>query len=146
MNRIDWITSLSEKKPSPALVAGMLVAISVMAGVIVYQNNSIKSAAEEKALALKEQAAEFRVEVKEVKLELMASRRETKDCNDIVVSRTDKFADVMTQNYQKQINEAKRIDRERDRLYRERAKYRVKDAQNLEELRSKTVNSQNDEN
>lgn len=138
MNRIDRITELAEKKPIIAFLMGLLVAVSVLAGVIVYQNNKLNSQEEEKYEALRIQATEFRLELKEKNVELALARKETSDCRDQVVSRTDLFVDKITQGYQKQIDEAKQIEKERAKLFRERSSYIIKDQKNLNEL-NKTV-------
>jgi hypothetical protein len=138
VNRIDKIIALAEKKPIIAFLMGCLVAVGALAGVIVYQNNKINNQEEEKYEALRIQATEFRLEIKEKNIELVAARKETNDCRDQVVSRTDLFVDRITQGYQKQIDEAKQIEKERAKLFRERSSYIIKDQKNLNEL-NKTV-------
>lgn len=135
---------MAVKKPLQALVYGMGLVISVLAGVIVYQNTQLGNAKDERTLALKTQADEFRSEIKEARQEAVDARRETKDCRDQVVSRTDLFVDKITQGYQKQIDEARQIEKERSKLYRQRSNYIIKDKINLNELNK--VTSQDNEN
>lgn len=130
MNRIDWITSLAEKKPSPALVGALLVAVVSLFGLLVSRDRQYTE-------DIKEQAAEFRKE-------LTASRKETKDCNDLQITRTDMLSDKLILVYQEQMNRKDRNDAQRAKNKDEKRRLIKKSEAAIDKIEQ--VNNQKDEN
>lgn len=144
MDEKEKLADMAEEKPRKALIYGMGIVIVILAGVCSTLFFKLESANDEMSQALKAQATEFREEIKELKQEVLLARKETKDCTDQQITRTDKFVDQITNTLQKQIDEHNRIENERNRLKRERSNILTKDRNNLNKLDKPT--SQTDEN
>jgi len=88
-NNIDKITDLTEKKPTQALIYALLLAISVLAGVIVWQNNKLGNKDEEKLNAVQvERTANFKeIDYWRKNSEFWSKKYD--DCNVLVLTRTD---------------------------------------------------------
>jgi gas vesicle protein len=144
MDEKEKLAEMAEKQPRKALIYGMGIVIAILAGVCSTLFFKLEAAKNETSAALKVQAVEFREEIKDLKQDVALSRKETKDCTDQQITRTDKFVDQITNTLQKQIDEHNRIESERNRLKRERSSIITKDRNNLNKLDKPT--SQTDEN
>jgi uncharacterized transporter YbjL len=142
MDEKEKLADMADKKPRKALIYGMgivIVFLTGWAGTLFIKLESAKENAKiEQIAALDKQSIEYKAEIKEARQEATEARKETKECRDQVVSRTDMFVDKITNNYQKQIDEVKRIELERTRLSRVRSGLITKDQNNLNELNKST--------
>lgn len=98
-NRIDKITNLTEKKPLQALIYCLLVAISVLAGVIFWQNNKLGSKEQEKNEAVKAERVSNFEEIKYWKDQNQNNIEKYDQCRDFVLQRTDESAKLLRKDY-----------------------------------------------
>ena len=136
--RVDEFAEMADKRPRKAIIYLMGLLIVGLLAFAKHQDSKLGEAKDNEDLALATQAAKYEAQIAKKELELAESRKETKECQNQVVSRTDLFVDKITQGYQKQIDEAKKIEKERSKLYRERSSYIKKDKVNLIELNKVT--------
>lgn len=134
MDNKNWITQLAEKKPSPALVAGMTVTIMTLAGWLVamyYEVGKVRSSEEEKARIV---AISHHQEIQESKQEIKEVRLELSQCKNWIVQRTDSiFKDIRTE-LKGTIKEQKAIEARRSRLFAERSKLVKQNANTINTL------------
>lgn len=141
---VKWIASLSEKKPYVALVAALLIAITALVSALVYKDRRIDSIAAEYTTQIKARDKEWQKLISDERKKTEDCQQETKDCNNMVIQRTDAFFKEQKEDYEKRINEQKAIDAKRDRLYYQRAEIVKRQTSKINTL-DKT-NNQIDEN
>ncbi|MGA9651860.1 hypothetical protein [Pedobacter sp.] len=136
--RVDEFAEMADKRPRKAIIYLMGLLIVGLLAFAKYQDSKLSSAQDHEEEALAAQADKYQKEIDKKDTLLAAAEKKIDNCRDQVVSRTDMFVDKITQGYQKQIDEAKKIERERAKLYRERSDYIKKDKINLHELNKVT--------
>lgn len=136
--RVDEFAEMADKRPRKAIIYLMGALILGLLTFAKYQDSKLSSAQRHEEDALSDQAEKHQKEINKKDSLLAVSEKRLDNCRDQVVSRTDMFVDKITQGYQKQIDEAKKIERERTKLYRERSSYIQKDKVNLHELNKVT--------
>lgn len=104
MERIDWITKLSEKKPSPALVAALLIAIASLSSVIVWQNTAMAGIRSECEAKIIQERSAFKAEYAEQKKDLVDCQNENREWASNYIKRIDAESEKREKEYEKRIN------------------------------------------
>ncbi len=105
MERIDWITKLSEKKPSPALVGALLVAVSVLASVAGYQYKESKSIRQEYDEKIAHERLICTRERFDLKADLIACQQENREWASTTIKRLDADAEKREAEYKSGLND-----------------------------------------
>jgi len=140
----NWITSLAEKKPSPALVAGMIVVIMTLASVVgvqYYASEKIRSGYDLREI---KKDLDHKKDLKEKDSLIAVIQTKLDGCATMIVQRTDDFFKQQRQEYLDRINEQKAIEAKRSKLFAERTTLLKKNANKINTLEN--VTNQTDEN
>ncbi len=142
MDNKNWITQLAEKKPSPALVAGMIVVIMTMFTWIGFLYSEIGKARREGEEKLDKAEVSHQIAIYKKDSINGGLQNKLDVCANLIVQRTDDFFKQQRQEYLDRINEQKVIESKRSKLLVERNRLLKSNASQINTL--ETI--QNNEN
>lgn len=134
MDNKNWITQLAEKKPSPALVASMYLAIVTLSGWVWFLYSEIGKARDKEEEKAEVSAITHRSDLKEKDLVISSLQTKLDGCTNLIVQRTDDFFKQQRQEYLDRIGEQKLIESKRSRLQVERSRLLKSNANQLNTL------------